>query len=314
MDSIRAEVPARAVVYSLASLMVPIVGTLMLSDVATDFEILLWLLAIVPAFLLAYYRGWRGVAAALAAGMVALAFTQAATTFTGTPIANWPVLLGVVAAYIAISLGIGHFSELLHRARAKVRELTLTDEDTALPNRRSARMFLEREFAAARRGRDLTVVLFDTDELERCANGRGPKAADKRTQQLFGDVLRERTRGMNLSARYDDGAFLSVLSAGEVDGTLVFVDRVRTALEEAADPAAETATVRVGVASYHGGMRSPDDLLRAAKFALDRARREGRDDVGVFEPGSNRTSEVQRYLTRAREHLRSAGERGPERN
>lgn len=37
-----------------------------------DYGTLLWLLALVPAFLLAYYRGWQGAATALAAGMATL--------------------------------------------------------------------------------------------------------------------------------------------------------------------------------------------------------------------------------------------------
>lgn len=73
-------VPLRALVLSIVALAVPVVATLWVSDSLGDYDALLWLLALVPAFLLAYYRGWRGVATALAAGMAALAVTHAVAT------------------------------------------------------------------------------------------------------------------------------------------------------------------------------------------------------------------------------------------
>ena len=56
----RQPVPPRALGLSLAALSVPVAGGLMFPDSLRQYAAMLWLLALVPAFLLAYYRGWRG--------------------------------------------------------------------------------------------------------------------------------------------------------------------------------------------------------------------------------------------------------------
>src|SRR4051812_43475471 len=79
----RRRVPPRAPAFSVAALLVPVAGALLCPDSLGSYGPLLWLVALVPAFLLAYYRGWRGVATALAGGMAVLSLTQAAASWLG---------------------------------------------------------------------------------------------------------------------------------------------------------------------------------------------------------------------------------------
>jgi len=111
-------VPARALLLSIAALAVPVAVTLLFPEALGQYDPLLWLLALVPAFLLAYYRGWRGVATSLAGGMAVLSLSQATIALTGAGVQFNPLLLAVVAIYVAVSLGIGWLTELLHRERA----------------------------------------------------------------------------------------------------------------------------------------------------------------------------------------------------
>ncbi len=92
----RRRVPPRALLLSFAALLVPVGGALLFPEGIGAYGPLLWLLALVPAFLLAYYRGWRGVATALAGGMATLSLTQAAATAMGLGVPD--LLLGVVVA------------------------------------------------------------------------------------------------------------------------------------------------------------------------------------------------------------------------
>src|SRR5690606_12918824 len=117
-----------------------------------DYELWLWLLALVPPFLLSYYRGWRGVAAALAAGMAVLSVLQVLVPVSRLPDSVSIPLIGLPAAYVVIALGVGWLSEALHREGERAARLALTDDLTGLPNRRYMRLFLETEFAAAQRG------------------------------------------------------------------------------------------------------------------------------------------------------------------
>ena len=53
-------VPRRAFVISLVALIVAGLGSLVWPDTLRDAAGLAWLLALIPPFLFAYYRGWGG--------------------------------------------------------------------------------------------------------------------------------------------------------------------------------------------------------------------------------------------------------------
>jgi diguanylate cyclase (GGDEF)-like protein len=277
----RPPIPTSVLVLSFGALLVPVLAELFAADLAGEYQVLLWLLALIPSFMLAYYRGWLGAATALAAGMAVLSLTQAAIIWAGGSIRNGPLLLLVVVLYGAIALGNGWVSELLHRQRAYAERMALTDDLTKLPNRRFAQLFLEKEFAAAERGRPLTVVLFDLDHFKAYNDLHGHAAGDA-ALVAFGELLGGKTRKMDFSARYGGEEFLTVLSSCAPEGALAFVERVRAALGEIAFPAGPI-TVSVGVAGFRPGMTTHAELLAAADRALYAAKEGGRDCVRMAE-------------------------------
>jgi diguanylate cyclase (GGDEF)-like protein len=272
-------VPPRALALSLAALLVPVSGALRFPDQLGDNGALLWLTALVPAFLLAYYRGWRGSATALALGMATLSMTQVGVILLDREIPT--ILAGVVVAYLAISLGIGWLAETLHRDRSLVEDMAFTDLLTRLPNRRHARMFLENEFAAAERGRRLSVVLFDLDHFKEFNDRYGHPTGDTALAE-FGDILGRTTRRMDLSARYGGEEFVSILTSSDTEGALIFADRIRGTLGATPIRGGGKLTVSAGLATYHPSMRSPDELLAAADHALYQAKNDGRNRVRLF--------------------------------
>jgi putative two-component system response regulator len=277
-DSRSRQVPTRALVISLAALLFPAVAPFVVPEALSRYAPFFWLLALLPAFLLAYYRGWRGVATALAAGMATLSLAQAVSLWMGRSVPD--LLFAVVIAYLVIALGIGWLAEVLHRDRDEVEDMAFTDILTHLPNRRHARVFLENEFAAAQRGRLLAVVLFDLDHFKRYNDSYGHQAGDEALEE-FARVLARTTRRMNLSSRFGGEEFVSVLAGSDADGSAIFADRVRMALR-ALSLGDQPLTVSAGVASYHPSMRSPDELLAAADHALYQAKHEGRNCVRIF--------------------------------
>ena len=184
------------------------------------------------------------------------------------------------------------FAEIMSRDRDRVEGMALTDALTGLPNWRHAQLVLGAEFAAAKRGRPLVVVVFDLDRFkdfnDRYGHGRGDEAL-----RVFGEVLRDNTRAMHRSARVGSGGgeFLSARVGGEeflciqggsnVDGATVFVDRVREDLRRRELGDAEPLTVSAGIAAYHDGFDSAENLITAADGALYEAKRSGRDRVCV---------------------------------
>lgn len=279
-DPIVRSVPPRALAISLGALAVPVFAALVLPDELAAFGALLWLLALIPGFLLAYHRGWSGVATSLALGMATLSITQAVVTWLDRDVPD--ILLGVVVAYIVIALGIGWVTDLLRRERANAETLAFLDPVTRLSNRRHAMMFLATEFAAAQRGRRLAVVLFDIDGFKQYNDRLGHAAGDA-ALEAFAGVLVRFTRRMNLSARYGGDEFLSVLSGSEGEGAMVFAERVREAFEalELGNP---PLTITGGIATYDPGVESDQELLASADQALYEAKRNGRNRNHLFQP------------------------------
>src|SRR5688572_29321911 len=122
--------PLRALLISLAALAIPIIGAFLVPGALRDYEALLWMLAVVPAFLLAYYKAWQGAAVALAGAMAILSITYAVTQAVGRPMPD--LILGVVVAIIGVSLGAGALAERIYRKATPRGPNAFTDPDTGL--------------------------------------------------------------------------------------------------------------------------------------------------------------------------------------
>jgi diguanylate cyclase (GGDEF)-like protein len=157
------------------------------------------------------------------------------------------------------------------RLHEQVRLLSLTDPLTGLPNRRHMDILLEKEFAAAERGRALTVVLFDLDDFKVFNDTAGHQAGDDALRR-FASILAGQTRAMNLAARYGGDEFIVILSDTDSDGGHALVDRVLDGMSR--DPFLDRMGASAGIASYRQGMLAPADLVRAADEALYHAKAE----------------------------------------
>jgi diguanylate cyclase (GGDEF)-like protein len=280
----RPTMPARAIVLSFVAIMIPVVASIALPAATEEYQLIVWLLLLVPAFLLAYFRGWRGVTAALAVGMVLITTVQVVLALLGYTVPDVRLLIAVIVAYVSITLGIGILSDRLHGQRMRAEELALTDELTGLPNRRYVRLTLDREFAAARRGRPLVAVLFDLDRFK-LYNDRNGHVAGDMALRAVAQALGSQTRTMNISGRWGGEEFLAVLSSAEIAGALVFVERVKNRLREL-QLRGGPLTLSCGLAAYRPGMRTPEDLLGAADTALYEAKAAGADSLRVYQPSA----------------------------
>lgn len=277
-------VPGRALVISVASLAIP-VGTAVWHPAelaGADLGTLTWLTALIPAFLLAYYRGLAGVAVALAGGMTVITATQVGIAAFEITEPNWPLLATIVGVYLCVSLGIGTLAEVLRRERLAAEAMALLDRLTGLPNRRYADMVLEREFSAATRGAALTVVIYDLDRFK-SVNDRFGHAAGDDALRAFGRVLRERTRREHVSARFGGEEFVSILRGTDARAAAIVAQRVIDQTRGLTFPWGRQ-TVSAGLASYEEGMGTHELLVGAADRALYQAKTGGRDRLCVAAP------------------------------
>lgn len=263
--------PTRTIALSVAALAIPAAaGLLPPGWVEDQVALLVWLPALVPPFLLAYYRGWRGASAALAGGMVTLALVQVELLLLGISRPTWPLVSTVIALLVIVSIGSGWVAELLHRERERLDRSALTDPATGLPNRRHAEIFLDAAWAAAIRGRRLSVVLFEIDRpssVERPPDG----AAGARVLRTVARVLGERTRRMDLSARLEGEMLLTVLPDCSIEQAAAFAEQVRSRVARLYFPDGNV-TLSVGIAAIEDGMGSPDVLLATADRTVHMAR------------------------------------------
>ncbi len=272
-------IPLRALWLSFAALSIPVSAAMFFPAWASeDTGLLMWLTALVPAFLLTYYRGWQGASLALAMGMAALVLTQVALVLGGIKVHNWALLTGVVFVYLATSLGIGWVTELLHVERRRAERLALMDPLTGMPNRRHSVVFIEAAFAAAKRGIPFAVVLFDVDRFKAFNDTRGHLAGDEALKTIA-EVLVGSTRKMNLTARWGGEEFLSMLSDTPVEGAKIFAERVLSEIHQAFPDG--SLTLSAGVARFTEKMDTPTRLLAAADQAMYEAKAAGGDCVRV---------------------------------
>ncbi|MDX1675979.1 MAG: hypothetical protein R3314_14385 [Longimicrobiales bacterium] len=108
-------VPARALVLSSLALTIPIVDVLTGGGAPDKFEALVWMSALLPAFLLAHYRHWTSMAVCLAFAVLGLTAVQFYLMVTGQTLPPWPYVLAAIGAIFALSV----LATVIERARTR---------------------------------------------------------------------------------------------------------------------------------------------------------------------------------------------------
>ncbi len=282
----RKRIPLRALVLSLAALIVAVWSAFSPPDILGGYDSLSWLLILIPAFLIAYYRGWRATTRALGIGTLGLlALELVAEHLFGAEV-NWLFFFWIALVLVGVGVGLAVLSELLQRERRDALVLAYTDAQTGLPNRRLLEFMLEKEFAAAQRGRPLSVVLFEVDHFAEYNEKHGDVAGDE-ALKLIGATLDRHMRMMNIGGRYVGASFLAILSGEKVDGAWVFAERTREGIANLELPTGVHPSVSVGVASYELWMRKSHELIEGASRALDRANGQGGNCVVCETPAES---------------------------
>ncbi len=149
------------------------------------------------------------------------------------------------------------------RLHERVQALSLTDPLTGLPNRRHLQMHLQRELAAARRGRALTVVIFDLDRFKTYNDTHGHVAGDEALRHV-GMVLTREARAMNVVARYGGDEFISVLAGSTMEEGHMHAERIAIAVSQDPYLSEHGMTVSYGLGAYDRDMTTIDDIIRTA--------------------------------------------------
>jgi putative two-component system response regulator len=268
-------------------LAVPAAGSVWIVDPGADIALLPWISALVPGFLLAYHKGWRGSATALAGGMAILPIWNLVLSVRGLPVPSWERVTLMVSAYIAFSVGLGFVTELLLREREKAEDHALVDPLTGLPNRRHAEVFLRAAATSARATRSpLSVLLIEIDRFQWLLDTHGQGAGD-RVLEAVARLARDRASAEWFLARSGPGQLMAILPQVTRLGAVRFAETVREEVERL-DLRWQPITVSAGVASAVGPAVRADQLLSAAESGLAHARELGPGRVEVAGPEPER--------------------------
>ncbi|MGD2151948.1 MAG: sensor domain-containing diguanylate cyclase [Gemmatimonadales bacterium] len=168
----------------------------------------------------------------------------------------------------------------------EVKQLSLTDTLTGLPNRRSTERVLASTIAVAERtGSPFAVAVADVDHFKRFNDRYGHDAGD-RVLQTVARVMRETIRPGDHAGRWGGEEFLVVLPATALEDATRAVERIRRNVEHlqiewAGRPLA--VTISAGVTAYPELIRNAAAAVASADAALYKAKRAGRNSVAVAE-------------------------------
>lgn len=274
-------VPPRALGVSLAALAAAGLLAVMWPRALEELAALVWLLALVPAFLFSYYRGWKGAAAGLLIAMILLVAIEIVPALVNGSAVDWRITAAVTVVFIASAFGLGGISEMLRREKETALRLAYHDALTGVPNRRLVDLFLAQHFAASRRGQPLAIVIFDLDGFKSYNDAYGHAEGDDALRE-FGSILMEETRDADVAGRYGGEEFLAILPAESAAGASRYAERVRAVLSRRELGTGARITVSAGVAVSDPTMSDATELVRAADAALYQAKAAGGNRV---EPG-----------------------------
>jgi diguanylate cyclase (GGDEF)-like protein len=181
--------------------------------------------------------------------------------------------LEVLASHLAVSLS---NARMVH----KLETMATTDGLTGLLNKRAMLEEGAKKIAAAARfGRDLSMLVVDIDFFKKVNDTHGHDVGDLVIKGL-GEVLKRQKRATDLVARFGGEEFIVLCEQTDEKGAMLLAERIREELGKTKfrTPGATLAvTCSVGVSSFPQAGASWETLFKAADEALYVSKRSGRD-------------------------------------
>jgi diguanylate cyclase (GGDEF)-like protein len=183
-------------------------------------------------------------------------------------------MVEAIASHAAVALASAHrFEEMQERAQR--------DALTNLANHGCFWSTLETEVKRAQRhGRDLTLVMADVDHFKAYNDRFGHRQGDAALVSVA-RVLQGCSRAHDLPARYGGEEFAVILPETQLEGGVLFAEKIRESVENIVrhDAGEDGLTVSIGVSTLVQTDRTANGLVEAADVELYRAKANGRNRV-----------------------------------
>lgn len=181
-------------------------------------------------------------------------------------------LLGAFADLVAVTVDRTRLVAMASERTEWAERVSHTDALTGLANARTLSRVLELEVArASRQGTDLSVVLFDVDDLRAANDAGGPAVGDDILREVAA-VLAETIRLVDTVARWGGDEFLLVAPGA---AGMIVAQRVLDAVAARPAIAGRAYSVSAGVARFPSDGARQEELVDAAQAALRSAKTRG---------------------------------------
>lgn len=181
------------------------------------------------------------------------------------------------------------------RSYTDAREQSVRDGLTGAYNHRHFQESLQREIGRAeRRGRPLSVLMLDIDDFKGINDRYGHPIGDAILQRIVEEIRSEVRGDMDLLARYGGEEFAVILPETPREEGVEVAERIRRRIDERLFRPPDTSdvirvTVSIGLATFPDDAQTKKELIEKADAALYRAKRSGKNAVGVTSDGSSDT-------------------------
>jgi len=155
----------------------------------------------------------------------------------------------------------------------EIKELSLHDALTGLPNRRLMENFLQQtQSLATRYKRNFSLIMTDIDYFKKFNDSHGHAAGDEVLEQVA-SLLQQTTRESDLVARYGGEEFLIILPESSDEQAQQVAEQIRLIVEQNTQ-----VTISCGYTTSKPDMQL-ETMIQIADQALYRAKDEGRNRV-----------------------------------
>jgi diguanylate cyclase (GGDEF)-like protein len=204
--------------------------------------------------------------------------------FNGGRVDSTAVCIAILVPCIVAPLFSTHQLKLiqqLERTHEELHRLSITDELTQTYNRRHFMQVAEHRLAQARRGKGLSILIFDLDDFKALNDRYGHLTGDA----VLAEVCRRCALGLrreDVFARYGGEEFVVLLPATDYREALEVAERLRHVVAERPVEVGGFSipvTISLGLATQRDPEQSLDELLNHADDALYQAKQQGKNQV-----------------------------------
>ena len=194
------------------------------------------------------------------------------------------------SAYMSAQHALTRSQFALREANARLRQLSMHDALTGLPNRRQFDQTVELEWSRALRNRrPLSLLILDVDCFKALNDRYGHQAGDDCLQRIAGALQRSLRRAGESVARYGGEEFAAILPDVDLATAALVAETMREAILHLqilheGSLVERFVTISIGVATTHPmPEKSPAGLITAADEALYQAKSHGRNRVEIHQ-------------------------------